>query len=60
VALDALKETFIPLQSTALGEAAKKMVQNLQLSMGNLDADSLRDLAAIVQARQKHDNPNAL
>jgi hypothetical protein len=59
-ALQALKETDIPMESTALGEAAKKIVRNLQLSMGNLDANSLRELAAILQARQELEYPNAL
>jgi hypothetical protein len=58
--LDALKDTNVSLESTALGAAAKKMVKNLQNSMGNLDAEALKELEAIIQARRELENPNAL
>jgi hypothetical protein len=59
-ALDALKNTNVSLESTALGAAAKKLLKNLQNSMGSLDSNSLNDLAAALQARKELDNPNAL
>jgi hypothetical protein len=59
-ALDALKETDVGLESTALGAAAKKMVNNLKNSMGSLDDTTLKELEAILQARNDHKNPNAL
>jgi hypothetical protein len=59
-ALDSLKEAEIPLESTALGAAAKRMVRNLENSIGNLDKDSLNQLEAIILARKEREIPNAL
>jgi hypothetical protein len=60
-AMDALREDEnVPLQSTALGAAANRMVRNLKNSMGYIDADALKELEAIIQARKELDNPNAL
>jgi hypothetical protein len=59
-ALNALKETNIDLQSTALGVAAKKMVRNLQNSMGTIDLETLKELESLIQQRKELDNPNAL
>jgi hypothetical protein len=58
--LNALKSQEIPLESTALGVTTKKMVNHLQNSMGNLDKESIDQLAAILQARREMDNLNAL
>jgi hypothetical protein len=59
-ALDALKSTDIPLEATALGAAAKRMVRNLQNSLGNLDNSSLIELESILHAHKERNNPNAL
>lgn len=59
-ALDALKSKDIPLQSTALGVAARKMVRNLKTLIGTLDEDSLKELKAILEARSELDNQNSL
>jgi hypothetical protein len=58
--LEALKSTDVSLESTALGAAAKKMIQNLKNSMGALHQDDLKELKAIMDARQELDIPNAL
>jgi hypothetical protein len=58
--LEALKATDFPLQSTALGAAARKMVNNLKNSLGNLDDNSLKELESILLARRELENPNAL
>jgi hypothetical protein len=59
-ALEALKVTDFTLQSTALGDAVKRMAKNLQNSLGNLDEASLKELESIIQARKDLENPNAL
>jgi hypothetical protein len=59
-ALDALRDTNVSLESTALGTAARKMVKNLQNSMANLDGNSLLELKAIIEAKQEQENENAI
>jgi hypothetical protein len=59
-ALDALKNTNIDLEDTALGAAAKRMVTNLKNCLGTLDEVSLNELESILHARKERENPNAL
>jgi hypothetical protein len=59
-AMDALRAENIPLEWTALGVAANRLVKTLKNSIASLDAEALKDLQAIIEARKELDNPNAL
>jgi hypothetical protein len=57
--LDILKLKEIPLELTALGAPAKRMVRNLQNSKGNHDDSAIKEPEAILQVHKEKNSPNA-